>query len=239
MNTTKKLVLYLGQRQGQTTLGEQIARLVPMGPAITMRETLTIQAVQQLRESDAGARQIIDQALQIEAAGQYPEWPPEIANQLDLGDFLEAVDRWVRRNYTNRLYALHWQDPSTPVPGSQTHLLCLRVEDLAPMSIRLCVNEGLIDVQEIQRQECEHCKQLSIRKEPQPGQSVTNNDRAMKGKTSQAYVFRCALLECWSKRVMESTRGRIALTQAEQWAREEGWSKKKAGWMCPGHTGKK
>ena len=234
MNNTKKLVLYVGQRLGQTALGEQIARLVPMGPAITIRETLSILAVQQLRESDAGVRQIIDQALQIEATGQYPEWPPEIANQLDLGDFLEAVDRWVRLRYPDCLYATHW---SSPGQGSQAYILCLRVQDLAPMSLQLCEREGQINVQEIPRQECEQCKHPSI--QPQPEQSVTNNNHTMKGKTSQAYVFRCALPECWAKRVMESTRGRIALNQAAEWAREEGWSKKKAGWVCPGHTGKK
>lgn len=108
MNTTKKLILYIGQCQGKTTLGEQIARLVPMGPFITMRETLTIPAVQQLRESGTGARQIIDQALQIEATGQYPEWPEDMATQLDLADFFEAVDRWVRLHYPGRMYATHW-----------------------------------------------------------------------------------------------------------------------------------
>lgn len=57
------------------------------------------------------------------------------------------------------------------------------------------------------------------------------NDLTMRGKMSQAWVFRCA--DCDEKRVMESTGGKVTQGKAMIWVREEGWSKTKTGWKCP------
>lgn len=59
--------------------------------------------------------------------------------------------------------------------------------------------------------------------------SDTNNE-TMRGKISQAWVFRC--LSCHISRTIESTSGRVTQGLAIRWAREAGWSLTKKGWKC-------
>jgi len=65
---------------------------------------------------------------------------------------------------------------------------------------------------------------------------MSGNDTAMKGKASQAWVYRCVVEECREKNVMESTSGTINKRQADRWVREEGWSETKDGWKCAHHA---
>ena len=63
------------------------------------------------------------------------------------------------------------------------------------------------------------------------------NDLSMKGKVSQAWIYRC--LTCSDKRVMESLGGRVTQGRATLWVREEGWSKTREGWKCRACKGRK
>ncbi|MEO6891209.1 MAG: hypothetical protein ABI324_19665 [Ktedonobacteraceae bacterium] len=61
---------------------------------------------------------------------------------------------------------------------------------------------------------------------------MASNDIAMRGKHSQAWVFRCG--RCSHSDTYESNTGRVNAVQATRWAREEGWSfKVNGGWICP------
>ena len=63
---------------------------------------------------------------------------------------------------------------------------------------------------------------------------MASNDETMKGKVSQAWIFRCYL--CTKHRSVESTIGRVNRLMAEKWIRDEKWSKRKDGWTCPDHN---